>query len=189
MRLNTSFITIENIFHRLSRWGRFVSQGTLFIMVFLVTAGVIARYIFNSPLKGDMEIQELMMVIIVFLAFPYCQLKKGNVYVEILVNRFRGRLKEFFHSFVYLIGFVIIGLIVWQMWARAVSGFGEFNKDVTLTLWIPITPFILVAAIGFGLMGVEWLIELIHSIRRTFTGIESQDGVVPANEAPEVKVN
>lgn len=168
MQLNVLFSAVENAIHRSSRWVRLVSQGTLFIMMFLVTAGVIARYVFNNPIKGDLEIQELMMVLIVFLALPYCQLEKGNVYVEVLVRRFEGRLKDIFQSFVYLIGLIIIGLIVWQTGVRAIKGFAAFHDHVTLSLWIPITPFVVIATIGLALMGIEWLIELIHSIRQAF---------------------
>jgi TRAP-type C4-dicarboxylate transport system permease small subunit len=173
---------IENAIHRISQWIRLVSQGTLFIMIFLVTAGVIARYIFNSPLKGDMEIQELMMVLIVFLALPFCQLEKGNVYVEIVANRFKGWTKEFFHSLVYLLGFFIIALIVWQMGERAINGFTEFHRHVTLTLWIPITPFVLIATIGLALMGLEWLIELVHSVRKLLGKGQANSMSLPEQE-------
>ncbi len=48
-------------------------MGTLFLMMFFVVAGVIARYIMSRPIKGDMEIQELGMVLVVFVAFPFLQ--------------------------------------------------------------------------------------------------------------------
>jgi TRAP-type C4-dicarboxylate transport system permease small subunit len=182
MQARGLFSAVENVIHRISRWIRLVSQATLFIMMFLVTAAVFARYVLNRPLKGDIEIQELMMVLIVFLALPYCQLEKGNVYVEILAKRFKGRLKDISHSFVYLIGFIIIILIVWQIGVRVMKGFAAFHEHVTLSLWIPITPFVAIATIGFALMGLEWLIELIHSIRRTVVSIKTDGGLVPVNE-------
>ena len=182
MQLSMTFRAVENAIHRFSRWTRMASQGTLFIMVFLVTAGVFARYILNKPLKGDLEIQELMMVLIVFLALPYCQLEKGNVYIEILINRLKGRLKDIFYSLDYLLGMIIIVLIVWQMVVRVMKGFAAFHDDATLSLWIPITPFVAIATIGLALMGIEWLIDLIHHIRQALKSSRLNSASVSGQE-------
>lgn len=158
--------TIESIIHTISRQVTWLSMGILFLMMILVTVGVVARYVFNSPLRGDMEIQELMMVIIIFIAFPFCQMEKGNVYVELLVDRLKGRPKAILQSFAYFIGLVIILLIIWQIGLRTIHGMANLNSDVTLMLGIPVAPFVLVAEIGLILFAAEWLIELIHSINR-----------------------
>jgi TRAP-type C4-dicarboxylate transport system permease small subunit len=165
MQLGIAFNVAEEAVHRLSRGIRFISQVALFLMMFFVSAGVIARYFLNNPIKGDLEIQELMMVLIVFLALPYCQLEKRHVYVEVLINHLKGRTKTILSSFAYFIGFIIIVLIVWQTGARAIKGFMAFHNDVTLSLWIPISPFLAVACIGLALTGIEWLIALIYTLQ------------------------
>jgi TRAP-type transport system small permease protein len=157
---------IESIVHRLNKYIIWISMGTLFLMMVLVTIGVVARYLFNSPLRGDMEIQELMMVLIVFIAFPFCQMEKGNVYVELLIDRLKGRSKAILQSCAYFAGLIIIALIIWQTGLRAFHGLANIKSDITLTLAIPIAPFILIADIGLLLFALEWLFELVHSISR-----------------------
>jgi TRAP-type transport system small permease protein len=157
---------IESTIHRISKQITWLSMGMLFLMMILVTVGVIARYVFNSPLRGDMEIQELMMVLIVFVAFPFCQMEKGNVYVELLVDRLKGRSKAILQSFAYFIGLVVIVLIIWQTGLKAIHGMAHLNSDITLMLGIPVAPFVLIADIGLILFAAEWLIELVHSIQR-----------------------
>jgi TRAP-type transport system small permease protein len=157
---------IESTIHRISRQITWLSMGILFLMVLLVTVGVIARYVFNSPLRGDIEIQELMMVLIIFIAFPFCQMEKGNVYVELLVDRLNGRSKAIFQSFAYLMGLFIIILIIWQTGLRVIRGMVDVHSDITLMLGIPVAPFVLVAEIGLILFAAEWLIELVHSLNR-----------------------
>jgi TRAP-type C4-dicarboxylate transport system permease small subunit len=157
---------IESTVHWISKQLTWLSMAMLFLMVLIVTVGVIARYAFNSPLRGDMEVQELMMVVIVFIAFPFCQMEKGNVYVELLVDRLKGRPKAILQSFAYFIGLIIIVLIIWQTGLRAIRGIVDVNSDITLMLNIPIAPFVLIADIGLILFAAEWLIELVHSIHR-----------------------
>lgn len=167
MKLITMVNVSEKIIHQLSRWIRFVSGSMLFLMMFFVAADVFGRYFINKSIKGDIELQELMMVLIVFLALPYNQLEKGNIFVELLVARLKGRTRAILESFTYLVGFVIIIFLVWQLGLRAFNGITSPHPEATTILQIPIPPFILVAVIGLALMGVEWLIDLIHSIIRT----------------------
>ena len=183
MQLSVAVKATETFIHRISSWIRWISMGTLLIMMIFVTAGVIARYVLNKPIKGDLEIQELMMVLIIFLAFPYCQSEKGNVYVELLADRLKGISKEILHSFAYLIGLVIIALIVWQTGLKAMQGLASIKTNVTLSLYIPVSPFLLVADIGLGLMGVEWIIELIHSIHRVIVSKQAAKPYIPESEA------
>jgi TRAP-type transport system small permease protein len=156
----------ESYIHKISQNLRWISMGTLFLMMFLVTAGVIARYIFNKPIKGDMEIQELMMVLIVFVALPFLQHEKGNVYVELLVERLKGRPKAILQTVSQLLGMLILILIIWQTGIKAVHGLASMNTDVTLSLLIPTAPFVLIADIGLVFFGIEWLIGLIHSFHQ-----------------------
>jgi TRAP-type transport system small permease protein len=176
-------MTAESIIHSFSRKIRWISMGVLFLMMFFVAAGVIARYIMNRPIKGDMEIQELGMVLVVFVALPFLQSEKGNVYVELLIDRLTGRKKAILGSLAYLLGIIIIALIVWQTGVKVARDFASFGSNVTLSLYIPIAPFLLIADIGLGLFGIEWLIELIHNLHRAVAGKQPQKSYVPEHES------
>jgi TRAP-type C4-dicarboxylate transport system permease small subunit len=175
--------SIESLIHSISRRIRWVSMGTLFLMMFFVAAGVIARYIMSRPIKGDMEIQELGMVLVVFVALSFLQSEKGNVYVELLVDRLKGRSKAILQSFAYLIGLGIIVLIIWQTGVKAVRDFASFGSNVTPSLYIPKAPFLLIADIGLALFGIEWLIELIHCSYRAIVSKQPQKAYVPEHES------
>jgi TRAP-type C4-dicarboxylate transport system permease small subunit len=55
----------------------------LLSMMCLTGADVLARYIFNAPIKGAFELVELMMVLLVYLAFPLAILANANIEVEL----------------------------------------------------------------------------------------------------------
>jgi TRAP-type transport system small permease protein len=172
----------ELFVHNISRKIRWISMGALFLMMFFVAAGVIARYLMHRPIKGDMEIQELAMVLVVFVALPFLQSEKGNVYVELLIDRLKGRKKAILGSFAYTLGIIIIAFLVWQTGVKAARDFASFGSNVTLALYIPIAPFLLIADIGLGLFGIEWLIELIHNLHRAVATNEPQKSYVPGHE-------
>ena len=58
--------------------------GVFFVlfMMFLTTADVILRRIFNSPIGGVFELTEFMMIVVVGFALGYTQLIKANVNVD-----------------------------------------------------------------------------------------------------------
>lgn len=55
----------------------------LLSMMCLTGADVLARYVFNAPIKGAFELVEIMMVLLVYLAFPLAILAKAHVEVEL----------------------------------------------------------------------------------------------------------
>jgi TRAP-type transport system small permease protein len=153
--------------HQFNKWIRLISEVILFLMMLLVAADVVGRYFINKPIKGDIEIQELMMVLIVFLALPFSQIEKVHIFVELLVSHLKGRLKSILESTTYLMGFGIIVMLVWQLGLRGWHGITSPRPETTSILQIPISPFIMIAALGLALMGVEWLIDLIYSFIHT----------------------
>jgi len=57
----------------------------LFVMLF-VGAEVVMRYAFNSPIPGHLEGSELLVPVIVFLAFSYTQATNGHVGMDLVVE-------------------------------------------------------------------------------------------------------
>src|SRR3989304_4130225 len=53
-------------------------------MMFLMTADVILRYIFGSPLPGAYELLQFMMSIVIPFGIAYCAHEKGHITVDVL---------------------------------------------------------------------------------------------------------
>ena len=64
-----------------------ISSVTLAIMLFVSVADVVARGVFLHPIQGTFELVGLLMVVIGCLGMGYCQFIKGNVAIDILLNR------------------------------------------------------------------------------------------------------
>ena len=164
MGINTAIGKIEKVIYTVSRGIRFLSISMLFIMMLFVTAGVLGRYILNKPIKGDIEIQELMMVVIVFSAMAYATTMKQHVFVELLVVRLKGRGLAVINSIALVLGLAILALIIWRTgvygWNEMISPSGKY----TGMLKIPVAPFILLADAGLILMFLVFLCQFIRSL-------------------------
>ena len=156
--------TAEKRVHQITGSIRIISKVVLFAMMVFVPLDVFGRYILKTTVYGDLEYQRLAMVLIVFLALPYCTYKKGQIYVELLVNRLSGRTLAIVQSFASLAGLAIMAFITWQ---TGVFGMREALaplKQTTALVPIPLAPFILIATVGCAAMSVELIIEFLHSV-------------------------
>lgn len=167
MGLNAYGEKLEKVIYTLSRIIRVLSIAVLFFMMVFVTAGVIGRYLLNKPIKGDIELQELMMVVIVFTAMAYATTMKQHVFVELLVVKLKGRALAVVNSLALLLSLVILALIIWRTglsgWQELMSPTGKY----TIMHEIPVAPFILLADFGLILMFLVFLCQFIRGLNGT----------------------
>jgi TRAP-type transport system small permease protein len=161
--ITTSENIIERRIHQISESVRIVSMVVLFLMMVFVPLDVFGRYILRSPVYGDLQYQQLAMVLIVFLALPYCTYKKGHIYVELLVNRLSGRKLATVQSIASVAGLAIMVFITYQMGVFGVRELLAPLKQTTTLVSIPLFPFILIGMVGCAAMSLELAIECAHS--------------------------
>ena len=164
MNLGKIFLIFEGGVHSATRGVRYISIVTLFLMMLLITTDVIGRYLFSMPVKGAMEIDEMMMTIIVFLSLAYCTVMKRHIIVEVVLYRLPVSVQIILSSVSSLAGAVIIAIIARQTFLNGWDELFSPTGTITMMLRIPAAPFLFVAFIGFVLMFLELLIEAIHSI-------------------------
>ncbi|UCG54781.1 MAG: TRAP transporter small permease [Dehalococcoidia bacterium] len=165
MKLRKIGGTTENRTHAFTGILGKISAGFIFIMMLLVTADVFGRYVFNKPIKGAGEIIELMMVLVVYLAFAHIIFQKGNVTVDLLTSRLSSRTNAILNTITSLGSVVILGLIVWQLSIKGVEGVVSSHR-VTLLLGIPEAPIYFAAAFGGLIACVELLFQGFHSFKQ-----------------------
>ncbi len=159
-------IYIAKIIHKISSAILSISLVSLFLMVFFVAIDVIGRYLLDKPITGGMEIQELMMVLVVFMAMGIVTRDKAHVFVELLVMRIKGKASIILSSFTFLLSFLFVALLAWQTIKNGLGEIASSSGTFTPILEIPIGPFILVASLGLLLMALEFFIEVVVSIHR-----------------------
>jgi TRAP-type C4-dicarboxylate transport system permease small subunit len=132
------------------------------IMMGLTVVSVIMRYLFRKPILGAYEITELMMVVVIFCALAYTQVKKRHVSVDIMVSRLPIQIQCAIDSFVSLVGVGFFIVFTWRVYAY--TEFIRLSGDTSVELGIPFFPFTLVIVISSGVLCLVLLVDLARSI-------------------------
>ncbi|HEX2966010.1 MAG TPA: TRAP transporter small permease [Syntrophorhabdaceae bacterium] len=157
---------IEQYIHVICKAFALVSVVFLFIMMMFIAVDVVGRYLFNKPIPGSIDFVTVMMVLLVFPAFGYLTSQDGHVRTDILFESLKTRWKGIFDIVNSLFSLLLIVCITWQLGLRAWTIIKNPPGISTSYFQWPHLPFIILAAIGMGLMALEMFIWLFHSINK-----------------------
>lgn len=138
-------IRLEKPINTLSGVSNWVAAGAILVMMFLTCADVVLRF-FRHPIPGTYEIVGLMGTIGVSFALAYTTIQKGHIAVEFLTTRLREKQQLIIAAIVELLGTLLFGIITWQSAVYALDL--RRTGEVTLTIALPIYPFVFGIAIG-----------------------------------------
>jgi TRAP-type C4-dicarboxylate transport system permease small subunit len=142
----------------------YVASAALIGMMLLTVADVCGRYIFSKPIKGTWELVGFMLVAAGSLGLGYCQVKKGHIRVDFLLHYFPGRIRPVIAVIAHFLGFAAFSMLCWRCVLYAQYYLSLTRGNATDTLHIPLFPFVLVLAVGTGMLALVLLFDLIHSM-------------------------
>ena len=151
----------------ISRW--FANLGMVFLsfLMLVITADVILRDTINRPIRGSNEMAEFIMLMVVFLAIAYTQYLKANISVGILFERFPQKLQDVLYVLIYLIMLFTAGLILWR--AIAYNIYLSDLARVSLILKLPVAPFQVVMIVGFFMLCLVLILDVINAVRKVIS--------------------
>lgn len=153
--------TVKGV-HHISEGLMWFGGGLLIVITLLTVSDVFARYFFDSPIPGTIELVKLILVCITFSGMVYTTARKANVQVTVLVSRFPRRAQRILASIMTFIGVVIFALLSWQLGLSAAEWMHIGRHSATL--FIPLAPFKFFAAVAAGLICLVLLIRFLHSL-------------------------
>ena len=140
----------------------YASACMVMVIMGFVSSDVVGRYFFNHPIPGTYEFSEVLLALIIFLAFPHVQYLKANIAIKILSDRYPPRATEIFNIFCLLLGIVTFGLIAIQGAALFIHSW-EVHEVSEGTIPFPVYPFKLFVPVGFGLLVLRMVIQLLEA--------------------------
>jgi TRAP-type C4-dicarboxylate transport system permease small subunit len=153
----------------------------LIFMMLHIAADVIARYVFNAPLHGTVEIvSAYYMVAVVFLPLAMIERGNGHIVVELVSQRFPRRVQDILIGVVALASALYFSAFAWQTWSDAIQKFAVGEQalgTVAITVW----PTRFYLPVGCGLI----VLVLIHKALRLFAGDSSVLGRREAEDLHE----
>jgi TRAP-type C4-dicarboxylate transport system permease small subunit len=152
------------MFERVLRALALVGGAALLGMLGLVLFDVVMRYALRWPFLGAYEFTELAMVLIVFLALPYCAATGGHVAVDVLAPVLDRPRLRWVSVAVHLAGAALLAVIAWRTVLHAI-GSAE-RGEATNMMKVPHYPFELVAAASTAVFAAVLLAQAWRAVRR-----------------------
>ena len=128
-----SFYTMFDMIHRIRKYvvsmailANMVGTSVLFVIVAIMNSDVVARGIFNSPIRGVVEIVVFSLVLIVFLQLPDVvnsgRLTRSDGLLSLLKARSPGTANALSRIIDAVAG-VFMAMIAWTVWPEFVDSF------------------------------------------------------------------
>ena len=132
---------------RESKWERradavlgIAASVILFLMMLLTFVDVVARYLFNFPLRGGFEITELMLLVLIFAGLPLVSHSDEHVTMDFIDRMLPDSGRLLVVRLVHGVCAAVMFFLTWQVWIKAgkIAGYG----DTTDVLKITVGPFV-----------------------------------------------
>ena len=140
-----------------------LSAVSIFIMLVLVVANVIGRYLFNAPITGAFEITESLLVVSIMLGLALTQYYDGHIRVTILTRRMPARWARLAKIATLLLGALFFAWCAYATWKFALESY-SFKEQEWGTITFPLYPFKFVVFLGVVLLAVQFFLDMINEI-------------------------
>jgi len=153
---------LERIAEVLRKLLMIFAAAALLGVTILATSNVALR-VFRIPASGTYEIVSFLGAMVTAGALGYTQKRKSHIVVDILSVKYPPKIKWAVDCLSHAIMFFFFCIVSWHTmrYGRRLVLAGEVSE----TLKIPFHPFVYVVAIGFGVLALTILLDLIEKCR------------------------
>ena len=136
----------------------------LMFLAILTFCDVFGRRFFNSPVTGTIELVEIGMALVAFLAMPRAFFLNANVSADFINNLNLGKFKIVLVIVKFSLMLIIMSLMAY---ATTLTSYKfMYNQRVTLDLELYFYPFYFVCSIGMWLSVVAIIVWFIKTISK-----------------------
>jgi TRAP-type C4-dicarboxylate transport system permease small subunit len=154
---------VDRFFHWIEKFTALVSGFGIFLLMLIGVAHVLGRKFFDMPVFGYIDIVEIMMAFMVFLAIAYTERLGGHIRMELFVSYLKGRWLALFELVGVLLGLGICSVLLVYSWDHAMRAY--YLGDSTIDAEIPLWPSKLMVPISLALLLVRLLVSLWAYLR------------------------
>lgn len=141
-----------------------IIAGILFcIEMVMCVVSVIGRITLSKPVPGDYELVQMLSAMGIALCLPYCQLKKGHVFVDFFTLWAPAGVKRALDAIAALLLSGAAFVLAWRTWYGMLEmrEYGEATMVLSLPIWwgyVPLVP-------AFVLLGIAALYTFLGELR------------------------
>jgi len=149
-----------------SRWERraeavlgAAASAILLGMMLLTVVDVVARYVFNRPLRGAFEVTELLLLVLIFAGLPLVSLADEHAVMDFVDRVLGPRTRRALSRAIEALSAAFMFLLAWLTWLKADRIWAY--RDATDVLRIAYGPFVYFMAVTLGLAGFIHLYKIL----------------------------
>lgn len=129
----------------------------------MVTASTLSRWLVNESVPGDIELVQMATALAAFCFLPYCQIRRGNIFVETFTMSLSKRVQSLIDAVWDLVYAAVACLMGWQLVAGAWDAIS--TNTVSLQLGISFGYLIFICAIISGFLGLTALATAVSTVK------------------------
>lgn len=137
-----------------------VSAASVAAMMLLTCSDVLLRF-FRNPIPGTYEIVGFLGTVLVSFSLAHTSLERGHIAVDFLVTKLSKKTQTNVDRINSLVCTGLFGLITWQSFIFALNT--KNNGEVSMTLQMPVYPFIFGIAAGCGMLCIVLILRFLLS--------------------------
>ena len=136
------------------------ASAILMALMTLTFVDVVARYVFNRPIRGGFEVTELLLLVLIFAGLPLVSHANEHVTMDFVDRLLPRRARTVVNRVVHLLVAALLGFMAWQVVIKAgrISSYG----DATDILRIAYGPFVYFMAAMLALAALIHLYKIYN---------------------------
>lgn len=144
--------SVVRLLDTLSRALAFCGGLLLVAMTLMASYSIVMRALFNQPLLGDVELVQMGCGIAIVFFLPLCQLRRGNVIVDVFTLHVSAKLRSRLDAIGSLLMALAAGLLAWRSAIGTLDAYGTGEESIImgLPIWWSMSAF----APGFALLAL-----------------------------------
>jgi len=175
---NPLVIRVNEHYRRFATGLAVVSCVTIAIMMFSTTIDTMLRYIFNKPIPGVFELNEVILVVCVFMGLAWCQIERGHIRVTMVLVRLSSRNAVIMDTIIWIVALAFVMVLALETWHDAVYAY-SIKMFRWGTVQMPIWWARALVPVGLWLLCIQLVLDI-------WTDICRLTGRLPI-EIPELK--
>jgi TRAP-type C4-dicarboxylate transport system permease small subunit len=156
---------IEKALQTIATKANVISMIAVFAMMAITVVDVILRLL-RLSIPGTYDIVGLLGAMVIAFSLAYTSVEKGHIAVEFLVQKLPERARAITDTLTGLSSTLFFFIATWRCTLYAL----DFLKsgEVSMTIKMPIYPFVLGTALGCALLSCVLALGFIRSAREVF---------------------
>lgn len=162
-------VVLSRIIRGITNVMKIAAMLVILFMMILITVSVISRGVVGSPIIGDYEMVELLMLTLIALGLGYAQAIDGHIKIGLITDRLPFKAQQVIDIIGYLLVIIVCVFIGNVQIQASIDMFTRFSVSTEI-LRVPQYPFKMLLAIGFYAWALEGFLKLIYTIILMFRG-------------------